>query len=106
MDKMILLKIGQRIQQCRKSHGLTQEALAERMGVSIQMISNLERGKKAIRIDNLIRLCEILQVSSDYLLTGREGQKETQELQLKIKKLPSRERAAIELMIDYLAKNE
>jgi transcriptional regulator with XRE-family HTH domain len=63
-----LCEIGIRIQQCRKSRGFTQEHLAEAMNVSIQMISNVERGNKAIRIDNLVNLSRILRVSTDYCL--------------------------------------
>ena len=42
----------------RKSLRMTQEELAEKLGVSTQMISNLELGKKAIRPDNLAKVCE------------------------------------------------
>lgn len=72
MVKQELENIGKRIGERRKQMGLTQEKLAEQMDVSIQMISNLERGVKAIRIDNLVRLSQILKVSTDYILTGTE----------------------------------
>lgn len=72
MDNMFLQEIGKRIQQRRKALGYTQEQMAEMMNVSIQMVSNLERGNKAIRIDNLINLSRILQVSTDYILTGQD----------------------------------
>lgn len=72
MGNVDLGEIGKRISKRRKELGFTQEYLAERMEVSIQMVSNLERGNKAIRIDNLVRLCEILQVSADFILTGVE----------------------------------
>ena len=65
-------EIGKRIQNRRKQRGYTQEQLADMMNVSIQMISNLERGIKAIRIDNLINLSAILEISTDYILTGKE----------------------------------
>ena len=70
MDGANLEEIGKRISERRKLMRLTQEQLAEQMEVSIQMISNLERGMKAIRIDNLIRASQILGVSTDYILTG------------------------------------
>ena len=69
-DEKLLKEIGQRINARRKEMGLTQEALAERMEVSIQMISNLELGKKAIRPENLVKLCDALGVSADYILRG------------------------------------
>ena len=67
-DEKILQDIGYRINRRRKELGLTQENLAEKMDVSIQMISNLELGKKAIRPENLIKLCNSLNVSADYIL--------------------------------------
>lgn len=72
MDNYILEEIGKRISERRKMMRLTQEQLAEQMDVSIQMISNLERGVKAIRIDNLIRLSQTLNISTDYIFTGKQ----------------------------------
>ena len=72
MDNYILEEIGKRISERRKLMQTTQEQLAEQMDVSIQMISNLERGVKAIRIDNLIRLSQTLNISTDYILTGKQ----------------------------------
>ena len=55
-DNDFLKEMGQRIMVRRKSLRMTQEELAEKLGVSTQMISNLELGKKAIRPDNLARV--------------------------------------------------
>ena len=71
MENANLQEIGKRIQLRRKQLGYTQDQLASMMDVSIQMISNLERGNKAIRIDNLINLSQILKISTDYILTGK-----------------------------------
>ena len=38
------MKLNEKIYHCRKKAGLSQEALAERIGVSRQAISNWERG--------------------------------------------------------------
>ena len=48
MNKL-LVEIGNRISSRRRLLGYTQEQVADMMDVSIQMISNLERGNKAIR---------------------------------------------------------
>ena len=56
MNTEDLKKIGVRIVERRKELKLTQEQIAERMNVSIQMISNIERGNKAIKIENLLKL--------------------------------------------------
>lgn len=45
-NNQLLIQIGKRVSARRKALGLTQEQLAEKMNVSIQMISNLELGKK------------------------------------------------------------
>lgn len=96
-----LAEMGKRIQHLRKHHGYTQEHLAEMMGVSIQMISNLERGIKAIRIDNLIHLSQILAVSTDYILTGKENQQDFYSLTSRIARLSDEDRATIEMIVDY-----
>ena len=43
MEDIFLKEMGKRVSTRRKSLSLTQEALAEKMNVSIQMISNLDR---------------------------------------------------------------
>ena len=68
-----LKTIGARILKCRRMASMTQEQLAEKMDVSIQMISNLERGNKEIKISNLIKLSSILNVTTDYILTGQSN---------------------------------
>lgn len=45
-NELLLKEMGIRIAKRRKEHHLTQEQIAERMNVSLQMISNLELGKK------------------------------------------------------------
>ena len=101
MADVDLAEIGKRIQLRRKQQGLTQEQLADRMNVSIQMISNLERGNKAIRIDNLINLSQILDVSTDYILTGKETQDDFHALTARIEALSPANRKMIEMLVDY-----
>lgn len=106
MNEVDLILIGKRIQIRRKQKGYTQEQLSEMMNVSIQMISNLERGNKAIRIDNLIKLCQILDISTDYILTGKETSSDIQGLSARISKLSDKDRQMIDLLIDYCIKKE
>lgn len=101
MTEIDLQGIGKRIQTRRKQQGYTQEQLAEMMNVSIQMISNLERGNKAIRIDNLINLSQILNVSTDYILTGKQTKDDVTAVIAQISSLSERDRKMIELLIDY-----
>ena len=87
--------------------GLTQEQLADKMDVSIQMVSNLERGNKAIRIENLIKLSQILNISTDYILTGKETTDDMQTLTEQMANLSQRDRKMMELLMDFcLSDNE
>lgn len=101
MSEADLNGIGKRIQSRRKQLKLTQEQLAEMMNVSIQMVSNLERGNKAIRIDNLINLSQILDVSTDYILTGKATADDNEALTSRIAQLSPKDRKMIELMVEY-----
>ena len=101
MNEVDLNSIGKRIQSRRKHQGYTQEQLAEMMNVSIQMVSNLERGNKAIRIDNLIRLSQILDVSTDYILTGKATADDDEALTSRIAQLSMKDRKMVEMVVDY-----
>lgn len=100
LDEADLQEIGKRIQNRRKQQGYTQEQLAEEMNVSIQMISNLERGNKAIRIDNLIKLSRILKISTDYILTGVQPNGDADLLSAQISKLPERDKRILALLVE------
>ena len=101
-DKALLKKMGNRISTRRRIMGMTQETLAEMMDVSTQMISNLETGKKAIRPENLVKLCNVLDVSADYLLTGSERKTPPDPMYQKLSTLPQRERRLLTELIDYM----
>ena len=69
MDVELYLKeMGQRIMERRKKLGLTHEALGERSGLTTQLVSYAESGKRAMRPENLMRMAAALGVSTDYLL--------------------------------------
>jgi len=71
MDQF-LEELGARIAEKRKEQGLTQEELAECVGVTNQTISLAELGKTALKVDNFFKITERLEVTADYLLTGRK----------------------------------
>lgn len=106
MNDADLTAIGKRIQNRRKQQGYTQEQLAEMMNVSIQMVSNLERGNKAIRIDNLMKLSQILNISTDYILTGKETADDMQALTARIAQLSQRERKMVEMLVEFCLKDK
>ena len=60
--------LSERIQTCRKQAGLSQEQLAERLGVSRQAVSKWETGEATPELSKLAALCSVLNVSADWLL--------------------------------------
>lgn len=60
--------LGERIRKARKEKHLTQEQLAEACDLSTAHIGHIERGTRALSIESLITISEVLNVSTDYLL--------------------------------------
>lgn len=61
------MTIGKTIKQLRLTHNLSQEALAEQLGVSRQTISNWENDRTVPALDYMKKLCEEYQLSLDQL---------------------------------------
>ncbi len=66
------IETANRLVQLRKQHGFSQEALAERLGVSRQAVSKWERAESSPDTDNLILLAQIYGLSLDELLRPAE----------------------------------
>ena len=62
--------LGRRIAQARRERGLTQEALAERVGVSQTSIVRIEKGHTSPSVPNLIAIADTLGLSLDDLVWG------------------------------------
>jgi len=63
---------GNRIKELRRRKGITQETLAERLGISREFLGRVENGKSGASVDLLVTLSFIFNVSLDYLVLGRE----------------------------------
>ena len=61
--------IGERIQKARKAKGLTQDVMAERLGVSIGYVSQVERGITKISLDLLGAISSVLDCDIASLIT-------------------------------------
>lgn len=79
------LEIAKRLYEYRKTNNLSQEELAEKVGVSRQAVSKWERGEASPDTDNLIMLADIYGITLDELVKGKaeknnsaDSQKETQ----------------------------
>lgn len=105
-ETAFLKEMGQRIMCRRKAMMLTQEGLADRLGVSTQMISNLELGKKAIRPENLAKLCETLELSADFILTGSCADTAVDQLSHKLLKLTPSQLKTVNDLLDHMIENK
>ena len=103
-DKQFLINMGNRILKRRKELGLTQEQLAEAMELSLQSVSCIELGKKAIRPENLFKLCRALDISSDYILTGEKSARQLDGIVKKLATLSEDNYIIVETLIDHLIK--
>ena len=65
------MSIGQRISELRKNSSISQEYVAEKLGVSRQAVSKWETDASAPDTYNLIALAELFGVSVEYLATGK-----------------------------------
>ena len=66
------IKIGKFILNCRKEKGLTQEQLAEKLGVTSKSISRWENGKTMPDYSLLKDLCNELDINVNELLSGEK----------------------------------
>ena len=63
--------IGLRIMQKRKKLGLSQEKLAEKLGISKNHLSNIERGKYIPTTELIFKICNTMGNTPDYYLIGK-----------------------------------
>lgn len=100
MDK---LTMGDRIKEARRKQQLTQEQLAERLDISVEFVSQIERGLKLPSMQVFIKLIEALNVSADYLLRDSVSTGQLfgdHAIGRKIEKLAPKQRIALEALID------
>lgn len=64
-------EMGARIAQARKERGLTQQALADALGVSQQTLAHYEVGRVGVGAPMLPRMAELLDLSFDEMLLGQ-----------------------------------
>jgi len=70
------MNIGQRIRKRREALNITQQELAQALGVTPQHISVVEQDKRVPSLTFLAKLAEQLGVSIDYLVSGKATQGE------------------------------
>ena len=73
MDFNMKKEIGKRIQSIRENMNMSKESFAKLLGISGQYLGMIEHGKSNISIENLKKICDISNLSSDYILFGKDA---------------------------------
>ena len=73
------MNIADRIQYLRKSKGISQEELADKIGVSRQAVSKWESEQSSPDMDKIIILSDFFEVTTDYILKGIENEQQQDE---------------------------
>ena len=87
------MTIGKRIGQLRRARGMTQDAMAEQLGVSPQAVSKWENDQTCPDISLLPKLARFLGVTVDHLLTGEQEEK------LQMQTVPDTQHKRVEDMV-------
>lgn len=61
-----------RIRKAREEMGYTREKFAELLDVSVSYMAEVERGRTGISVKMLMKICDVLGLSADYVLFGEE----------------------------------
>lgn len=65
-----------RIRRAREEMGYTREKFAELLDVSVSYMAEVERGRTGISVKMLVKICDVLGLSADYVLFGEDRAKD------------------------------
>ena len=63
------IQIGNKLHSIRKRMGLTQADVAEAAGLADRTYADIERGSVNMRIETILRICNVLHITPDEILT-------------------------------------
>lgn len=70
MNKIIIMKFGQKVREERQKTGLSQEELAAKAGVHRTYVGMIERGEKNITLTNIHKVAQALDITISELTQG------------------------------------
>ena len=74
--------IGNKLLQIRKRLGMTQAEVAEAAGLSERTYADIERGTVNMRIETILRICDVLHITPNEITTEENSTLETQQSEL------------------------
>ena len=95
------VEIGSRIRVARESARMTREAFAERVDISAQFLADIERGRMGASLETIIKICDVLGVTTDTILRGPDLDEEmtARQLSVLLNRVP---RTLLPLVIDNI----
>ena len=97
--KPLNVEIGARIREARESARMTREGFAEKVDISTQFLTDIERGRMGASLETIIKICDTLGVTTDFILRGPDLDEEVTARQLSVL-LGSVPRTLLPLVID------
>lgn len=76
--------LGKKLEELRKNAGITQEDLAFSLGVSRQTVYRWEAGIRIPNANQINSLCEVLKVSTTYLLSNNDSELKSEQSELAV----------------------
>lgn len=87
--------IGKNIRDARKTCGYTKEVLAEKAEISVEHITQVERGDKMMSVPSLVRMAEALHVSVIYERAANDARQSIAQLLVSVSEDDSRKLFAL-----------
>lgn len=70
-----MVTFGRMLRKARMDSGITQQQAAEAVGITLRVYQSYEQGKHSPSLESLVKLADLLHVTTDYLL-GRTGERD------------------------------
>ncbi len=99
------IAIGNKLYDIRKKMGMTQIEVAVAAGLSERTYADIERGTVNMRIETILRICKVLHITPDVILTENERlqSKKQEEIWQQLLALPPKEKeTALSLLSIYM----
>lgn len=77
---------GTRLKNARRAKGLTQIQLAKMLGISQTSYQRMETGEHDMKMSNILKICETLDVSADWLIGIEPHKAQNERLKESIRK--------------------
>ena len=68
-----LRTVGNKLLTIRKRMGMTQSEVAEGAGLSDRAYADIERGTVNMRVETMLRICSVLRITPDEILTDKHN---------------------------------